>query len=155
MDPGKDWCVGKPSGRCTCWCPLISRARRGMGSPPPLDKGSAPALGKPFFSLVFCRGGGAAAGCGALSPRHPCPRWQSVVTAPLSAPPARIPGPFDKSGENIFLVKITRQTRTRPVAQSETLFTTQGSHGPRRNLPMFLRTVLKRRSRPGSSAKNI
>jgi hypothetical protein len=41
---------------------------------------------------VFRRGGGAAAGCGALRPPRPHPCWQSVVAAPLSGPLPRIPG---------------------------------------------------------------
>ena len=43
---------------------------------------------------------------------------------------------------------------TRPVSQSETLFNTPRIHGPRRNLCMVARVVLKKRSRPGISAKN-
>ena len=56
-----------------------------------------------------------------------------------------------KSFENPFSENI----HTRPVLQSETLFTTQRSHGPRRNLCMVVWVVLKKRSRPGISAKNI
>jgi hypothetical protein len=65
-------------------------------------------LSKSFFSAwVFRRGGGAAAGCGALRPPHPHPCWQSVVAAPLSGPLPRIPGPFYKACENNLPVKIS------------------------------------------------
>jgi hypothetical protein len=52
-----------------------------------------------FSAWAFLRGGGAAAGCMALHPPHPCLCWQSVVTAPLRAPqpPARKPTKCDAS----------------------------------------------------------
>ena len=50
---------------------------------------------------------------------------------------------------------LPKRNGTRLVPQSETIFTKQKSRRPRRNLFGVLCTVLKRRSRPEISAKNV
>jgi hypothetical protein len=75
-----------------------------------------------FSAWVFRRGGGAAAGFGALRRPHPHPGWQSVVAAPLSGPLPRIPGPLNKSCENNLPVKISLPLHTRGL-YSYDLFT--------------------------------
>jgi hypothetical protein len=50
-----------------------------------------------FSAWAFRRTGGAAAMPRTLRAPHPLPSWQSVVGAPLSAPPARIPAPLQKA----------------------------------------------------------
>jgi len=80
-----------------------------------------------------------------LSPTPKLATWHVVsalhVSPPLSLPLSAVHRPRFCGGG------------TRPVLQSGTLFPTQRSHGPRRNLCMVARVVLQRRSRPGISAK--
>ena len=77
-------------GRGACWACRPHRFSRGSSSE------------MRFSAWAFRRGGGAAAGCVALLPPQPCPCWQSVVAAPLSASLPRIPGPLDKLSSTVL-----------------------------------------------------
>ena len=70
-----------------------------------------------FSAWAFRRTGGAAAMPRTLRAPHPLPSWQSVVGAPLGAPPARIPAPLAESGENFPVVKIRGKTHIRRMMQ--------------------------------------
>ena len=116
MDPVDHWRVGSSLTRCTFGTVVSARARRGLRSPSPFGESSANSLGNPFFRLACRRGGVATAGCGAPRPPHLYPCWQSVVTAPLSAPPARIPGPFYENRQNFLGVEISLPLHTKGFA---------------------------------------